>query len=130
MNDKIARRSKGKELVFVYNARSDLFSKATDFAHKIISPSTYSCSLCRLTHGPLGMHREWAAFIQSLPYEISFLYKDQVKANPKMDLPQVWLQDDANSKVLVEAAELKIIPSLEALMGLIRERLKHEAKVD
>jgi len=35
-----------KSLLFVYNAKSDYWSKKIDFAHKIISPSTYSCSLC------------------------------------------------------------------------------------
>jgi hypothetical protein len=126
MNDPTAYQTGEKELVFVYNARSDLFSKITDFAHKIISPATYSCSLCSLTHGSLGMHGEWATFIQSLPYQISFLYKDQVEAHPKVDLPQVWLRDGAHKKVLIEAAELKAMPSLEALIELIMERLKQK----
>ncbi len=38
-------------LIFVYNANSDLFSTVTDFAHKILSPSTYQCQLCALTYG-------------------------------------------------------------------------------
>src|SRR5690606_39792081 len=113
-----------KELVFVYNARSDLFSKATDFAHKIISPSTYSCSLCSLTHGRLGMHREWAAFIKSLSIKVSFRYKDQVKSYPQDDLPQVWLQSGGNNNLLITAGELNAVPTLESLMELIKQRLK------
>ena len=113
-----------KELVFVYNARSDLFSKATDFAHKVISPSTYSCSLCSLTHGPLGMYREWAAFINSLSIKASFRYKDQVESHPQEDLPQVWLRSGGDKDLLIDAAELNAVPTLEALMELIKQRLK------
>src|SRR5690606_30799104 len=113
-----------KELVFVYNARSDLFSKATDFAHKIISPSTYSCSLCSLTHGHLGMHREWAAFIKSLSIKVSFRYKEQVENHSQEDLPQVWLRSGGDKNLLIGAAELNAVPTLEALMELIQQRLK------
>lgn len=124
MSDQTNYQIGEKELVFVYNARLDIFSKVMDFAHKIISPTTYSCSLCSLTHGPLGMHREWAEFIQSLPYQISFLYKDQVTPYPNTDLPQVWLQEGVHKKVLIEAAELKSLSSLDALMVIIRRRLE------
>jgi len=40
-----------KTIVFIYNAHSDIWNKYIDFAHKIISPSTYACDLCSLTHG-------------------------------------------------------------------------------
>lgn len=126
MSDQSAYPTREKELVFVYNARSDLFSKAVDFAHKIISPNTYSCSLCSLTHGHLGMHQEWAEFIQSLPYTVRFLYKDQVENSPQEDLPHVWLQEAHAKKLLIDARELNAIPSLQVLMDLIHQRLKEQ----
>ena len=128
MNDPTTFQKGEKELVFVYNARSDIFSKVIDFAHKIISPATYSCSLCSLTHGSLGMHQEWAEFIQNLPYQISFLYKDQVEAPSGMDLPQVWLLEGPSKKVLINAHQLKSLSSLKALMTLIRTRLEEEGE--
>lgn len=123
MNDATTYQTEEKELVFVYNARSDIFSKMTDFAHKIISPNSYSCSLCSLTHGPLGMHREWAEFIQSLPIKVGFLYKDQVESNSQEDVPQVWLKSGGNKNLLINAAELNATLTLEALMDLINQRL-------
>lgn len=33
-----------------------------DAAHKLISPATYSCSLCALTYGAVSMKRSWAAW--------------------------------------------------------------------
>lgn len=127
MSETITHPSEEKELIFVYNARSDLFSKASDFAHKIISPGTYSCSLCSLTHGHFGVHRAWTDFIQRLPYQVKFLYKDQVKAYSKVELPQICLQQGTSKQVLIDAAELNAVSSLEALMVLIRMRLKEEA---
>lgn len=123
MNDATTYQMEEKELVFVYNARSDIFSKVTDFAHKIISPNSYSCSLCSLTHGTLGMHGELAEFLQSLPIKVSFLYKDQVESNSQEDVPQVWLQKGGNKDLLINTAELNAIPTLEALMDLINQRL-------
>lgn len=111
-------------LVFVYNARSDLFSRAADFAHKFISPHTYSCGLCNLTHGHFGMHREWAHFIQNLPVQVRFLYKDQAEDRPQEDLPQVWLYRKVDQIVLIGADELNALPSLSALMDLIGRRLR------
>ena len=127
MSETTTHPSEEKELIFVYNALSDLFSKASDFAHKIISPNTYSCSLCSLTHGHFGVHREWTDFIQRLPYQIKFLYKDQVTTNSNVELPQICLQQGTSKQVLIDAAELNAVSSLEALMILIRTRLKEEA---
>lgn len=113
-----------KRLVFVYNADSGFFSKVADFAHKLLSPQTYSCSLCRLTHGHMGMNQEWAEFTQGLPYEITFLYRDHVgelRINEK--LPIVVLQEGNEATVLVSSSELNATGSLDKLMELIKKRL-------
>jgi hypothetical protein len=49
-------------LLFVYNANSGKLNAAFDMAHKAISPSTYKCSLCALTHNPLKEKKEWVDF--------------------------------------------------------------------
>ena len=65
------------QLIFVYNAESGLFNAAADLAHKILSPSTYACQLCALTHSPLGMRRQWSEYLESLSIEKKFLHKDE-----------------------------------------------------
>jgi hypothetical protein len=64
---------KPQQLIFVYNANSDLFSTITDFAHKILSPSTYDCHLCALTYGNFSEKKEWKAFIENFPVNAIFL---------------------------------------------------------
>jgi hypothetical protein len=39
------------KLLFVYNADSGLAAALFDSAHKLLSPQTYACNLCALTHG-------------------------------------------------------------------------------
>ncbi|WP_241234677.1 hypothetical protein [Nonlabens ponticola] len=57
------------KLIFVYNANSGRINSWLDSAHKIISPSTYQCKLCELTHGAFTEHDEWSRFRESLAGE-------------------------------------------------------------
>ena len=66
-----------QQLIFVYNADSGWFNSLTDAVHKMVSPSTYQCSLCALTYGNVSMKKEWREFIESLPFDVLFLYKDE-----------------------------------------------------
>ena len=75
------------QLLFVYNASSNLFSTVTDFAHKILSPSTYQCRLCALTYGNFSIKQEWKSFIESLPVKAVFLYKDEFEKEFKSQVP-------------------------------------------
>ena len=63
---------KKQQLIFVYNAHSDLLSTVTDFAHKLLSPATYSCNLCTLTYGNFTVQKEWKSFIKSLSIKAFF----------------------------------------------------------
>ena len=68
-----------EKIIFVYNADSSLFSLTSDFVKKIVTPDKYECSLCMITYGAIGMKKDWKKFIDTLPYELSFLHKDQFK---------------------------------------------------
>ncbi|GHA55370.1 hypothetical protein [Pontibacter akesuensis] len=115
-----------QKLVFVYNAETGFFNKLTDFAHKIISPKTYACSLCALTYGKLTMRQEWAAYLQALPLEVSFVYKNEWKFAPiRNTYPLIALQTGENRvEVLLEAQELNHIKSLTQLQEKLDEALR------
>lgn len=109
-----------KELIFIYNVDSDFFSRVVDFAHKAVSPGTYACSLCRITHGPFAMHREWADFLKGLPYKVSFQYKDQWEGGELAEgLPLVLLKEGSEIKVLLTAAQLDGVKSVPELIDMI-----------
>ena len=119
-------------LLFVYNANAGLAAGALDFFHKILSPSTYPCSLCAVTYGNLGMKPEWREFIQSLPARSIFLHRDELRAQyPELattPLPAVFRQlaEGEDWEVFLSADELNQA-DLPRLMELVRERLEHSA---
>jgi hypothetical protein len=105
-------------LIFIYNADADLFSKITDFAHKIISPKTYNCALCSLTYGNLGMKEEWAQFIKTLPAEIIFLHKDEfLKQYPQREFvfPLIFKKDKDTLTIFLSADDINTCIDLKAL---------------
>ena len=65
------------KLMFVYNANSGKLSAALDIAHKIISPNTYQCNLCSLTHGTFTERDVWKKFREESDTELVFYHKDE-----------------------------------------------------
>ncbi len=110
-----------QQLIFVYNADSGLFSAVTDFAHKIISPSTYQCQLCALTYGNFSMKQDWKSFIESLPIKTVFLYKDKFVQQYKMNtaFPAVFIKTDDTIIPIVTKEEIETCQSLQQLKDLL-----------
>ena len=81
-------------LLFVYNADSGLFNTMADIGHKLLSPETYACDLCALTHGYFSEKRQWREFVESLGPECEFLHRDQFRKCYPQDttpLPAVFI---------------------------------------
>ena len=117
------------KLLFIYNADAGFFSKLTDFAHKAISPATYNCNLCALTHGTFTMKQEWAAYIKSLPMEAAFIYRDAWKVGADYNVyPLVALQTtEGEVKVLLDAGQLNALKNLQELMLALDAALQKHA---
>jgi hypothetical protein len=115
-------------LIFVYNADSSFFAKLTDFAHKIIQPSTYSCNLCKLTYTNFAMKSEWKDFVSTLPYSVKFLHKNEFAAEypdfKDQDLPAIYIEEQFVTQ-LVNASELNNLDSLRDLKSLLVQKLKY-----
>ncbi len=116
-----------KTLIFVYNAKSDYWSKQVDSIHKIISPSTYSCNLCSLTHGNFSEKKIWKDFRQSTGVEIEFMYKNEFRdAYPnvkELDVPMILKKDKNTNKVLLNSRELASLKSTEELIRELQEKV-------
>ena len=63
-------------LLMIYNADGGLFAMVSDAVHKVLSPSTYPCSLCAITYGATRMKSEWRAYIERLPLAVTFHHRD------------------------------------------------------
>ena len=121
-------KTEKQQLIFVYNADSSLFSQVIDYAHKILSPGTYECNLCKLTYGNLGVKKEWKSYLQSLKIPVIFLHKDEFsKKYPKLtstELPAVFLANSTKETQLITAAELSSVKSIKELTVLVDSKLE------
>ena len=93
------------ELIFIYNAKSGLVNEFLDFAHKIVSPSTYNCNLCAISYGNFTMKKKWSDYISSLPVRSTFTYKDKVSeyGYDNIKLPSVIFRNGSKSKVIISS---------------------------
>ena len=99
-------RVEAVELVFVYNAPDGVIAALGDMIHKIVSPSTYPCSLCAVTYGAVAMRRDWKTYLARLPHRIKFYHRDGfARAFPGLDIaPPAILIADAVERVWATAA--------------------------
>jgi hypothetical protein len=114
-------------LVFIYNAKSTIFDQLSDFAHKLISPETYQCNLCKLTYGNVQMKNDWKNFLDTLPYGKEFLYKDNLQEEylslSKKELPSVFLKSNNLITELISKSELNKIQDLSELKKTLTIKL-------
>jgi len=113
-------------LIFVYNADDGFFNALNDMAHKVFSPETYQCSLCRFTYGIRGMLLPWKQFVESLPHRKAFLHRNEFRQEfPDLDcqLPVILLEKDGRCETLIAADEIKRAGNLDGLVTVMRERL-------
>ena len=108
-----------ERLIFIYNAEGGKINATIDYFHKLVSPNTYDCNLCKLTYDNFGEIKEWERFIRSLSYSVKFKYKDDIDIlglSNEIDFPVLI---SGKNNVLLSATEINSFTSLEELMNAI-----------
>ena len=115
-----------EKLLFVYNAKSDIIHSIFDYAHKIIQPSSFSCSLCKLTHGNFSEKKDWKQFRQEVNIEMEFYHIDEFEAiYPKSNSYPVVFKDSNNElQELISTEYLSQISTTQELINLLNIYLK------
>ena len=115
------------KIIFVYNASDDFLSVGFDFFHKIVSPQTYQCSLCKITYGNISMKNQWRDYIQDLDYNVEFLYKNnfsQYHPNLELiDVPSAFTSDGRVYTQIISKKEFNSLSDLDSLIELINEKI-------
>ena len=116
------------ELIFIYNAKSGLVNEFLDFAHKIVSPSTYNCNLCAISYGNFTMKKKWSDYISSLPVRSTFTYKDKVSeyGYNNIELPSIIFRNGSRSKVIISSEEINKLKKIDQLINILSDRLKDQ----
>ena len=116
------------KVIFVYNAQSGVFSALSDYVHKIVSPDTYECQLCTVTYGNLGMRSVWKTYVENLPAQVVFTYKDKLRDDqPLMKeaaLPAAFVMADGETKLAIDADAMNACESEADLIAVCREKLE------
>ena len=114
------------QLLFVYNAKSGKTRATLDIAHKIISPSTYSCDLCSLTHGIFNEKLTWKEFVERADVKMLFYHIDEFeeKYGSKADYPVILREEGETLEPFMDKDEIAGIDDVEGLVKLIEKRLK------
>jgi len=107
-------------VIFVYNADSGFFNSVLDIRHKIVSPSTYSCNLCKITHGSFGEKEEWKKYSEASKNELTFLHKDEFEKKYKVKkyYPAIFTLSTSNS--IEEFINKEVLENMKNLGQLIQ----------
>ena len=110
------------KIIFVYNANSGLLNSTFDALHKVVSPKTYQCNLCSLTHGAFTEKEEWSKFVEQSNHSFEFLYKDdfEERFNQKFSYPCVLSQNETMLELLIDSDSLNSLNNLEDLINEIK----------
>ncbi len=102
--------SSGVKFIFVYNSDGTVLSLVKDTAHKVVSPDTYPCNLCRIIYPGVTMQEDWQKFIKSFPHEVVFLHRDEFRRqypNQKdTSLPTAFIENAFGLSLLIPNTEI------------------------
>jgi len=113
------------QLIFVYNADSGILNTLSAIAHKAISPATYSCNLCMLTHGLLSERKAWKNFRESSPTQLTFLHRDEFEErySPLSSYPVVLLEQDQQQEDLLSTKALNALSTVDQLITVLQQKV-------
>lgn len=106
------------KLIFVYNADSGLANTLLDIGHKIVSPDTYTCNLCKLTFDTFKESAKWKEFRESSSHVMEFLHKDEFeeKYGTQFEYPVILKEEDG---ILKEAISKELLDNFKSLDELV-----------
>lgn len=118
-------------LIFVYNANAGIAAGVMDSIHKTLSPATYECALCAVTHGIFSMNKQWRDYLKSLPFEAVFHHRPDFRESwpdhADWPLPLIALERDGALELILGAKELDAAKSVDALIAAMDAKLRSSA---
>lgn len=109
-------------LVFAYSSDGGLMNSVFEVLRSVFAPSSNPCTLCRLTHTPLGMKKAWWDYIKNLGVPCVFVHRNELKRKygvSTVDLPAVLKPAGDRLLLMIEADEINRCKDLNALMRLV-----------
>lgn len=113
------------ELQFIYNAKGNWANSIFDLAHKIISPDTYECNLCKITHGAFTESTKFKGLKQK--YHITLWHIDdyELKYQKELSYPTIIFRDTSDKEInRISTETINGINTVDELEKIITEVIK------
>jgi len=112
-----------RKLIFVYNANSGKLNASFDIAHKLLSPSTYQCQLCAITHGVFKEREQWTQFREQSSDDLRFLHKDEFEREfePQPLYPVVLEETETGLNTLISSEQMANLRDIDDLMAVLQQ---------
>ncbi len=110
-------------MIFVYNANSGRVNALLDAGHKLLSPSTYPCSLCALTHNTFTENKIWNTFRNESDIDMMFYHKDEFEShfpNANIVYPIVLKLENKLLSTVLNNEALDKISNIEHLISRLK----------
>jgi len=111
------------KMIFVYNGDTGTLNALIDMGHKLLSPSTYPCSLCDITHNTFAIKKEWSEYLEQNKDQYEFLHRDEFfERFPKfrsIDLP--LFMDVESGEVLLSKHQLDRFRNMDELIDWLEK---------
>ncbi len=105
----------------IYNANSGKWQGLLDSGHKLLSPSTYSCDVCKLTYGLTSMKSSWKSFLDEIDKDVLFYHKDEWPDSAKYELPVIIKKKNGKTvEWVLEKKDFETIKNLDGLIELVK----------
>lgn len=114
------------KLIFIYNASSGKLNALLDVGHKLLSPKTYKCDLCALTHDTFSENKKWKLFRKEIHIDMNFYHSDEFEKaypNKSFEYPIILKETKDKLTTFLSKKDLKTITSTETLIETIKTKL-------
>lgn len=116
-----------KKIIFIYNAKSGKLNGLLDIAHKLVSPKTYQCKLCAITHDTFSENILWKKFRENTSLSLEFLHNDEFEKqyqHIETKYPVIFLKEAQKLTEWISKSEIEKIETTEELIHLIESKAK------
>ena len=104
---------------FIYNAQSGKLNALFDIAHKVLSPQTYSCDLCQITHDAFTENAAFTALKSRHPIELFHIDEYEARYPAEDHYPVIVVRRKGEIVQRVSRERIGQLRSVDDLKSLV-----------
>lgn len=110
------------EVQFIYNVHNGLANSIFDLAHKIISPETYQCNLCKITHGAFTETKKFKDLKRKHNITLWHIDEYEKRFRKEHSYPLIVIHDEKNVEIgRITSEEINSLTNVDELEMILDE---------